>query len=200
MSLLNIYYRGHTQATPQSSKKIAVWYNLMLHWDDKTGASELHSMPEVSRQVTKVDPKSVERTNKKPEHRANRDGKEEKPIWRIRTKFAAGSHILFPSIFEVPNGTNTLHYVDFVSLRSRALCPLLVSELLLTGRDLGNFLVRQPDHRYYSREDSERVAIVKELSRPSWPHSFRIPRVLNSTIKTWIFRSIGQVEKQRLFF
>jgi hypothetical protein len=57
---------------------------------------------------------------------------------------------------------------------------ILVSELLLTGRDLGNSLATTgPGYRYHPREDSEQIAIAKELSsgfRLTWSHGFRIPR------------------------
>ena len=57
---------------------------------------------------------------------------------------------------------------------------ILVSELLLTGRDLGNSLATTgPGYRCHPREDSEQIAIAKELSsrfRLTWSHGFRIPR------------------------
>jgi hypothetical protein len=127
-SLLNIYYRVGVIPRPSHSlpKKIAVWY---LEDSLMRGAPELDTMPEVPRQVTKVDTKCVERTNKKPEHRANRDGKVEKPFWRIRTKFAAGSHILFPSplslrYLTVPTPSTTWTTSHFVPGHWSEICSL----------------------------------------------------------------------------
>ena len=49
----------------------------------------------IFKQHTSHNFKCVERTNKKPEHRANRDDKVEKPFWRIRTKLVtrASTHM-----------------------------------------------------------------------------------------------------------
>jgi hypothetical protein len=56
---------------------------------------------------------------------------------------------------------------------------ILVSKLLLTGRDLGNSLATTgPGYRYHPRNDSEQIAIAKELSSGfglTWSHPYGNP-------------------------